>query len=86
MPESISDIEFTEILVRSIVARDALSEHDCKVNPTWCPGYDIGCEEAEILSETDGTAWELASNAIAERFATVTNIKAETSPVIDEVT
>lgn len=83
MAESITDIEdaikreieFTAILANSIVARNALQEHDCGVS--WCPGKDIGCDEAHELCKVDGDAFQLATEAIAKRFTTVPDIKAE---------
>ena len=75
MAESISDIEdaikreieFTTILANSIVARDELYEHKC--DRIWCPDT-LGCEEAERLSDIDGKAFQLAIDAIENRFAT----------------
>lgn len=41
--------EFTELLVKAVTARDAFESHECKEHPKWCPGHDIGCDEAHLL-------------------------------------
>ena len=63
--------EFTKLIVKSILARDALHEHECKEHPKWCPHYDIGCDEAKLLFAADGEAWEKASEAIAKHGADI---------------
>lgn len=59
------EIEFTTILANSIVARNALCEHECAYD--GCP-HDIGCGLARRLIKIDEKAYQLAIFAIEERF------------------
>jgi len=58
------EIKFTTILVKSVLARNALDDHECEFY--WC-SHALGCAEAERLSKIDGIAFEAAIEAIAKR-------------------
>lgn len=57
--------EFTKLLVKSILARNALVEHEC--DRPWCAGIEPGCNDAYSLSRADGIAFQRALDAIVER-------------------
>ena len=55
--------EFTKLLMKAIEAKAAFERHECDLY-SWCPRYDIGCEEAERLSEEAGDLMAKAIIAI----------------------
>lgn len=54
-------IELKEICKEYIKTVEALRIHKCKHR--WCPGYDIGCEEADTLSSREWELFELMEKA-----------------------